>query len=90
MIFINLFVSNKVISSSIVGIKGANDKHIFMTSLDLENKPLHIYDWNFELVESLGQRDRLLESFYLPTSDEKVIFNILTLLDQKLTTIFVK
>ena len=53
-------------------LKGANHKHIFMTSLDLENKPLHVYDWNFELVKSFGQRDRLLESFYFPTSDEKV------------------
>jgi hypothetical protein len=55
-------------------LKGANDNYIYLISSDLNDCPVHIYDWNFNLVKTIGQRYYSNQPFYFPTtssSDEK-------------------
>lgn len=56
----------------IINIKGSNESEIYLTSNDQRKNSLHIYNWKFEFVRSIGQRDNVYEAFYIPTNEEKV------------------
>ena len=57
-------------------LKGANNFFIYLTSSNIGSNSLHIYDWNFKPINSIGQRTSPNEPFYIPTSDDKGIWQI--------------